>query len=244
MKDIISIRASNALQGTPYTKENAPAIVALIDFAAQAPGLDFGNYGDPLAYRQEARGILHDWKMTKGALHECAQLGVTDQMVIEAAPRAFSGRLEWIKECHSTATNRIGPEWVYTTGQYWPTEYRKAAAAVLEHAVTTLRQNRPPTAQMPTTIGELKALARENGNHWFDRETMRSFGTRIESGIIGECYFITSEQHMDGPRKFTVRKFDATGEVDTVGEFCGHDTIHQARECVRMELRKPKPVAA
>lgn len=50
---------------------------------------------------------------------------------------------------------------------------------------------------------------------WFGASETRVFGTRIESGIIGERYFITSEQQDDDKsRKFTVRSFDDKGAVD------------------------------
>lgn len=79
------------------------------------------------------------------------------------------------------------------------------------------------------TIAELKALNKANGGCWFDAATMRFFGTRIESGIIGGRYFITSEQREDDtPRKFTVRSFDSKGKVDTVGEFHSYDTKAEA----------------
>jgi hypothetical protein len=226
-------RTANALAGTCYNVENAPAICALIDFAAQNPGLDFGNYGNHAAYGAESRSISQDWRRVKAALAEAAAEGVTDADVIAEAPHAFSGRLEWIAEDNEQTmrgggviTHRSG--WYYTTGQYWPTEYRKAAASVLEAATSKVRQSRPPAKRMPTTMAELRALAKENGSHWFDASSMRFFGTRIESKVIRGRYFVTSEQPPHGPRKFSLRSFDEVGAIDTVGEFCAHNSKRQA----------------
>ncbi len=224
-------RTLNALSGTRYNVENAPAICALIDFAAQNPGLDFANYGNHASYGAEARSISADWRRVKAALAEAAAEGVTDADVIAEAPHAFSGRLVWkttrtVWEGQApNCTSREEPaqgHWDYCTGQYFPTEYRKAAAAVLEAATSRVRQARPPVKQMPRSIAELRALSKQNGSHWFDASAMRFFGTRIESGVIRGKYFVTSEQPPHGPRGFTLRSFDEAAHVDTVGELCGY----------------------
>lgn len=232
MKTIkLSSRAKNALVGSGY--ENSPAVVALVAFAAQNPGLDFRDYGDGPAYRSEGASIAKDWKRFLAALSEATAEGVTEEAVIAAAPRAFSGRLEW-----------KGDRWAYCVGQYFPTEYRKAAATLLEYALSDVRQARPAKSAPISTISELKALNRENGRHFFDRSSMRFFNCRIESGIIGGAYFITSERFDDNtPRKFTVRSFDAKGDVDTVGGFQGYSFKEDARDAVRALLKVSKVAA-
>jgi hypothetical protein len=223
-------RTLNALSGTRYNVASSPVICALIDFAAQNPGLDFANYGNHAVYGSEARSISADWRRVKAALMECAVEGVTDADVIAEAPHAFSGRLTWCAKQHTPATTGEGyvGGWNYCTGQYFPTEYRKAVATVLEYAARKARRNRPAVAQMPTTISELKALNRANGSCWFEPSAMRFFGTRIEGGIIRGRYFVTSEQPPHGPRGYTLRSFDAQGDVDTVGELCGHGSRSEA----------------
>lgn len=220
-----------------------PAICALVEFAAQNPKLELGNYGfdqnGRKAYKQEARNITTDWHRFQNALWEALAAGVKDADVIEAAKSAFSGRLEWVskeylREKHSLNTDYT-PRWDYTTGQYWPTEYRKAAASVLEYA-TRDRQRQPKTEQMPRTISELKALNEKNGGCWFGKAEKRFFGTRIESGVIAGHYFITSEQPPHDRRKFTIRSFDAVGDVDTVGEFCAYNSASEARTALNAIL--------
>lgn len=222
-------RAHSALVGLFDISSN-PAIAALTDFAAQNSGMDPRNYFSDWrdkegrkAYRGESRAVSNDWKEYKRALSVASTEQVTDADVIEAAPRAFSGRLEW---------NAGKSRWDYTTGQYFPTEYRKAAKAVLWDAIYAVRRARPAVEAEIFTIADLKAVAEKNGSHWFERGSMKFFGTRIESGILKGRYFITSEQPPHGPRAYSVRSFDKQGNVDTVGEFCGFTSKREAMEAV------------
>lgn len=242
----ISNRARAALASAGYSETNNPAIAQLTAYAAQNPGLDAANYGfdrqGRSAFATEGRTISKAWRDYKAALIEAAADGVTDEDVIAEAPRAFSGRFEWVlrdqnaaqskcpecnakpgdlhnASCNSGSHRPVG-EWNYCTGQYWPTEYRTAARVLIESAMMRVRQNRPKAQRTPKSIAELEELNRQNGGYWFSRDSMRFFGTRIESGVIRGRYFITSEQPPHGSRKYSVRSFDAQGSVDTVGDFC------------------------
>jgi hypothetical protein len=90
-------------------------------FAAQRPGMEPENYGDYSSYRSEARSITKD-------LNEARQLlravelrdSITVDDIKEALRRSYSGRL---------SLNEKG-ELDYCTGQYFPTEFRRAVCAV------------------------------------------------------------------------------------------------------------------
>ena len=71
------------------------------------------------------------------------------------------------------------------------------------------------------TISKAIALNKKVGHHWFGREAMNFFSTRIESVMRRKKYFITSDQQGDfEPRLFTVREFNwATGAVSTKSKF-------------------------
>jgi hypothetical protein len=234
----LSNKVKSALASAGYPVNESSAIAQLVAFAAQGSGIDRNNYyapydqGDRLrqgvrAYQQECRSISEDWRRFKRALQEAGEAGVTDTHVIAASPGAFSGRLEWTQ--YTRDGELIEGQWSYCTRQYFPTEYRKAAATVLEYATREVRRSRPPQTRTVRTIAELKALNKANGGCWFDAAEMRFFGTRIESGIIGGRYFITSEQQDDDkPRRFSVRSFDDKGNVDTVGKFHAYDTKEEA----------------
>lgn len=257
MDSKISKRAFRLLVETGYNPAHNPAIAALVAFAAQNSKIDPRNYysdwrdtNGKRAYASETRSISADFARFKDALAEAAAEKVTDADVIAAAPRTFSGRLEWrtekAKHIRHTDPSKFGGShkggtvvseidlgyWEYTAGQYFPTEYRKAAASVLEEATRAVRGDRPPAIRKPRTMAELKALNKENGGCWFSPGSMKFFGTKIESGIIAGRYFITSEQPPSGPRKYSVRSFDDKGGVDTVGDFCAHSNRTAAMKAV------------
>jgi hypothetical protein len=141
--------------------------------------------------------------------------------VLRFEQRALPGY--WIKPSKGDETwmhtSSLSFGWNYCTGQYFPTEYRAAAATLLEYATRAVRLARPKEHKTVASIAELKSLNEQNGGCWFKPAEMRFFGTRIETGIIKGKYFISSEQPPYGPRNYSIRTFDDAGSVDTVGEF-------------------------
>jgi len=102
----------------------------LLAYAAKNPGLDFRNYcaswqdaSGRWAYFAESRSITKDLASVRYAARWAVLAGVTDEHIAQACKRAFACRLSIIDGVID-----------YCTGQYWPTEYRKAIAAVLEEA--------------------------------------------------------------------------------------------------------------
>lgn len=105
-------------------------IACLRKFIAQRPGLEFGNYGDVSAYRSEMRSITKDRHHAETMLASVARRdSITADSILEASKHAFSGRL--------TITEPTPGRFVldYCTGQYWPTEYRRAVCSVLSSAL-------------------------------------------------------------------------------------------------------------
>ena len=104
---------------------------ALSAFVRQRPGLEYGNYasygdnGDGRrAYFREMRSITRDLHDFRALLAQVAWRDSIDAEALRAGFRAYSGRLTL------TETDK-GMRLDYCTGQYFPTEYRKAACAVL-----------------------------------------------------------------------------------------------------------------
>ena len=101
-------------------------IQALRQWVAQRPGLEFGNYGDAAAYRAEMRGITRDLNHARQLLRQVElSHGITGRDMLRTA-------------AHSRLTIRNADSGVtvdYITGQYFPTEYRRAACAVLASAI-------------------------------------------------------------------------------------------------------------
>lgn len=106
--------------------DKATIINTLRAFVAQRPNLDPRNYGDGPSYRAEYRAILRDKHAAEALLRACEwRDGITAAHLIAATRAAWSGRL----------TIRDDGAVDYCTGQYWPTEYRRAVAAIAAHAL-------------------------------------------------------------------------------------------------------------
>lgn len=102
-----------------------PAIIAALRaWINQRPGLQWGNYGDRKSYASEQRAILRDRRDAETLLSAVATIADISGEDLAGAFDAYSGRLSW-----------DGSRLDYVTGQYWPTEYRKAACAVLVRAL-------------------------------------------------------------------------------------------------------------
>ena len=89
---------------------------------------------------------------------------------------------------------------------------------------------------MYTSINEIVSEANVAGSHFFDKKTLRFFGSRILRTIYGGCYFITSEKDTyrdTNPRLYTIRKYEGGLGIETVGEFGQYTTKAQAVSAVK-----------
>ena len=112
-------------------------IDALYTFAHKRPQLEFNNYGDVSAYRSESRAITKDLHHARQLLRalELSQ-SITGEDIIRASEHAFSGRLS----INVTDDGLVSID--YCTGQYFPTEYRKAVAAICASTLWTFYRNK------------------------------------------------------------------------------------------------------
>lgn len=238
---------------------------ALEVFINKRPGLDWRDYGNDAngraAYRSEVRSIGKDKARAVAALADVRRSVTQDPALLaDSFKRAFSGRLEWIPAKYISGLG-VGPternpdtghvtntpaHLKYCTGQYFPTEYRKAAASVLEMYKSLLSQQwataHPQKFQFKS-LSDVKAAHKNTGGHWFDRSAMKFFDTRIESklmtrGSSGRQVFITSEQYhgsggYSAPRKYTIREAMEDGSIGKVGEFQQYSTLDDAKMGVR-----------
>lgn len=113
------------------------AIMAALDkFVAQRPGMEFADYGDVKAYRAEQRSITKDrshYQTLARAVERHDSITADD--ILKAAQSAYSGRLTVVAKVKVPGVG-IGPYTIdYCTGQYFPTEYRRAACAVMASAL-------------------------------------------------------------------------------------------------------------
>jgi hypothetical protein len=84
------------------------------------------------------------------------------------------------------------------------------------------------------TIEMMKRANENGGYHFFSRDAMRFFRSRIAPGVVHGRVFITSEQFdYASPRLYTVRAMRDDGSTVELSEFQQFDTLRQARAYVR-----------
>ena len=100
---------------------------------------------------------------------------------------------------------------------------------------------------MFNSISEIKTLNKANGYKFFSRDTMKFFNSKVHRGVYGGRYFVTSEQFrslsgVSHPRKYTIRKAQSDGAVDTVNTFQQFTSLDQAVSHIRYEILKEDEV--
>ena len=150
-----------AIEGKPMHDLKPQLIQALRSWVAQRPGLDYRNYGDPVAYRAEVRSIGKDLQHARKLIDYVAwHDSITAEMILKAADNG--GRLSFVVRDDGTVAID------YCTGQYWPTEYRPAVCRLLSSVIWNwLREN----CEYKNGDDIRKAARRELGNsianRWF-----------------------------------------------------------------------------
>lgn len=193
------------------TKEQI--VTLLYAWIRQRPGLEFGNYGDVTAFRSESRSITRQYREARELLRAVELAGgLTAAQLMEAFPRAFSGRLTLAHRTSNAAATKCPscgakpgklhredctggdhrPVWMldYCTGQYWPTEYRAAACAVLAAALWDYaRENMPAPKGKVTRISGVGPFAHESEHDsidglspgdWLRKHFRREFGAHMQ----------------------------------------------------------------
>jgi hypothetical protein len=96
------------------------------------------------------------------------------------------------------------------------------------------------------TISQLKAAVTLTGSHFFDRDTMRFFKSRIAPGINHTeqgITFITSEQFDDNtPRMYTLRILRSSGAIDELSDFQEFSTLSKARKAAKEYAKFAHPL--
>lgn len=140
--------------------DKSTIIAALHKWIAQRPGLDFGNYGDVSSYRAEMRSIGRDLQHARAMINYVAwHDSITADMILIAADNG--GRLTLTADGDKVRID-------YVTGQYWPTEYRRAVCHLMSSVIWAwLREN----CEYKTGDDIRKAARRELGasiaRRWF-----------------------------------------------------------------------------
>lgn len=193
------------------TPDKATILVLLDRWIRQRPGLEYGNYGEPTSYRAEVRSIGKDLAHARQLLRAVELSGITGEELAAAFPRAYSGRLTLEQRYRVNGKGKtfptlelaqaraneflpaivaIEPVWAlnYCTGQYWPTEYRRAACAVLAAALWAYKREKcmpEPNGKINhyTDAGELvsehDSIQGKTPGDWLRSSFRREFGRGI-----------------------------------------------------------------
>lgn len=164
-----------ATETKPTTATKAAIIQSLRAFIAQRSGLDWRDYsGDRAALMGDYRPILKHGRHARQLLRAVElRDSITADDLIEASRHAFSGRLAIkVREDGAVAID-------YCAGQYFPTEYRNAACAVLASALWAYwRANMPAPTKAKDGSDRYDGLS---AGDWLRRQARREFGRGIAS---------------------------------------------------------------
>lgn len=142
---------------------------------AQRGGIDPRNYGSWKDYRAESRSVTADRRNYERIASAVRWRSFTLAQWQDAFRGAFSGRL-------SLTERRGGWKLEYCTGGYFPTEYRKAACAVLASLLwADARENMPVKddgSAYQTYGGGMSA------GDYLRRNFYRQFGRTIAKGYF------------------------------------------------------------
>ena len=83
---------------------------------------------------------------------------------------------------------------------------------------------------MRYSIEEVIRANKAAGYHFFDKDTMEFFGSKVVCPVFENCCFVTEEDDFLRTQKlYTVRQFDPlTGSIEIVGEFQEYETVEEA----------------
>lgn len=185
---------------------------ALAAFIRQRPGLDPRNYishgaddAGRRAYFSEQRAIARDKRDAETLLLAVRHNdGISADYILEAARSAYSGRLTLTLETRERmpAATSAGGNYAdrpytetlckidYCTGQYFPTEYRRAVAAVCASALWSWQREHMPSRAKLVIGDESKTHTRQEGyelggkivsaGDWLRRKFRQDFGSAIQ----------------------------------------------------------------
>jgi hypothetical protein len=150
---------------------------ALVAFIAQRSGIEYANYGERASFMADYRQILKAGRQARELLRFVEMRdSITAEMLLEASDRAFSGRLQFkVRDDGKVAVD-------YTTGQYFATEYRNAACAVLAATIWDWLASDMPKGVLMHNSETGETLERYDGlraGDWIRRAARRALGRSL-----------------------------------------------------------------
>ena len=97
-----------------------------------------------------------------------------------------------------------------------------------------------PEAGRFSSLREIEEANRRAGQHWFEKDTMRFFKSKVLGPVYGGHYFVSSEKGPHGGRAYSVRKATRHGKIETVGKFQQYTSAAQARRAIERLVKRTK----
>lgn len=90
------------------------------------------------------------------------------------------------------------------------------------------------------TMSDVRTKNKEAGFLFFDKDTMKFWDSKVETGLYRGTYFITSEKNAIAgkPRQYTIRQALKTGDIITVGRGREYSTLESAKDAVKELVKK------
>jgi len=85
------------------------------------------------------------------------------------------------------------------------------------------------------TITQIEEANRRAGFNFFESETMRFFKCRIHQRVYSHGFFVSSEKGPDDIRRYTIRRANQNGSIETIGgfqHFSESATAHHVAKCL------------
>ena len=153
---------------------------ALEGFVNQRPGREVTEYGSMQGYRRASREVtrdMHDYyKIRK-------QIAWRDSITADAILKAACRRLtiKDISAHYDDGSTYFVYSIHYVAGQYMPTEYRKAACAVLASAWWDVTRTDCPDFEVDASGDHTGS----NPGEWMRAAAKRTFGLNLQRGYFG-----------------------------------------------------------
>jgi len=156
-------------------------------FVNQRPGLDPRDYGCDMeawrCYRRESASItkdMHDYYAIRGQI--AWRDYISADAIIKASEHAFSGRLTIndISAHYDDGSTYYAYSIDYCAGQYMPTEYRKAACAVLASAWWDITRTDCPDFE----TDDAGDFTGSNPGAWMQEQAKRTFAKGVRLGYF------------------------------------------------------------
>lgn len=86
------------------------------------------------------------------------------------------------------------------------------------------------------TMAQVREANKIIGNHWFDKDTMKHFKSKIETKLIKNKYFISSEDNFHHMREYKIRTVNYDGSIKVILDNPKYSDLEMAKIALRCKI--------